>query len=1007
MESRVIAGRYRLAEQFAAGAFGRVFRASDRLTDRTVAVKLMPPLTFDARERLRAEISALRLLRVAGIARLLDEGLEDGEPFIVMELAEGEPFPGPVVGGVWSDIRYATVSLLETLARVHAAGVIHRDLKPGNVLVDAAGRTTVLDFGLSAGRAIGAGLEDSAGLTGTLRYAAPEQLRGERPDVRSDLYSVGVMVYEALSGAVPHDGLPSDEFVTSRLHGTVPSLGEVAPGTPTVVVRVIDALLARDQADRPRSAAGVLAQLSGEVAALSTGTELPRLGGDELIDRVSGAALDGSCVEVHGPPGTGRTRLLFEAARALEEQGRRVVWATPADSPFGSLAALAEWSDDDCEPSDLEAAIESTDRCLARALAAGVILFVDDPERLDRFSRDTVERGREGGVVVSTGALAGGVRVELGPLPEAALRPLFAGPERIFHLRTDGARELWARTRGVPKRIAGEVDAWVRAGIAQWSGRELVVDHGTLSLLEAGARILPHGGSPGDEEREPASEDLRQLVACIELAAPNASTNLLATVTEDPQWLLEAQLDELVAEGAARRYPDGSYEALVGSSVIESWGADRRAEVHARIARALDPGTPGRLRHLISAGTGAEIADEAIRVAREYSREGRLEQAVAALRDGTHEARVGGDWRGELELLEEWTKTASGMETSQSIDQVLYELSRTMALGESVRHLEALLRAWLATKEMDGERGRALADAVEPFEDVELDNCRQIARVMATRDSPLEDQEALIEELEEWVAQRDSDELRANLALWKGRLRYRQARYEEATQLYAEAAKGKKRVAGRLSAMLNCGSALLETMRPREALDVASEALELAVGCRHTFYIGRSEWLKRAATYRSGLESEPDLELVEAIGRVGDLNQEGLVCVNEAAVAWRSGDVDLARELALRSSQSWTILGHTIALTLTRALAIACGATATPEELEDLAVQIAASRAPRIEAQAAALLVMSGVDVREDWAALVSRIAEEMPPEQHAVRMDVLAFDEILRAVGGVRASGG
>jgi serine/threonine protein kinase len=255
-EETVVAGRYVLSDRIGAGAHGTVHTAVDRLTGERVAVKLLPPAVDLDLVRLRGEIAALRLLRLPGVVHLFDEGVDHGRPFLVMERVDGVPFPGVLPEGAtswsWEALRGPTLALLDTLARVHAAGLVHRDLKPRNVLVTAAGRPMLLDFGLTVGRALA---EDSASDTsalGTPAYAAPEQVRGEPVDARADLYSLGVMLWEALAGRRPHEGPRVSGILRARLAGPVESLERVASGVPREVAEVVDQMLEIDRECRPR-----------------------------------------------------------------------------------------------------------------------------------------------------------------------------------------------------------------------------------------------------------------------------------------------------------------------------------------------------------------------------------------------------------------------------------------------------------------------------------------------------------------------------------------------------------------------------------------------------------------------------------------------------------------------------------------------------------------------------------------------------------------------------------
>src|SRR5579883_739740 len=136
-EGRRIAGRYVLERLLGRGGQAEVWSAADRITGSRVAVKLLGEGASPARAR--REIATLRLLRLPGVVRLLDEGVDDERGFVVMELVLGAPFPGVATPCTWAELGPPTLRLLETLARVHACGVVHRDLKPANVLVTADG----------------------------------------------------------------------------------------------------------------------------------------------------------------------------------------------------------------------------------------------------------------------------------------------------------------------------------------------------------------------------------------------------------------------------------------------------------------------------------------------------------------------------------------------------------------------------------------------------------------------------------------------------------------------------------------------------------------------------------------------------------------------------------------------------------------------------------------------------------------------------------------------------
>ncbi|MEZ4236332.1 MAG: hypothetical protein R3F59_09255 [Myxococcota bacterium] len=190
--------RYRLGGMLGRGGSGMVVRATDELTGDAVAVKFVPALHPAARRQLQRELAALLALRLPGVVRLRDEGVDGPLSFLVTDLVDGAPF-----GAHGPDWLASALALLDVVARVHLAGVLHLDLKPANVLVDAGGRPTLLDFGLARGRLVGGGAPGF--IAGTPRYMAPEQRRGDPCDERTDLYAIACMITEA-AGSV--DALP-------------------------------------------------------------------------------------------------------------------------------------------------------------------------------------------------------------------------------------------------------------------------------------------------------------------------------------------------------------------------------------------------------------------------------------------------------------------------------------------------------------------------------------------------------------------------------------------------------------------------------------------------------------------------------------------------------------------------------------------------------------------------------------------------------------------------------
>ena len=236
--------RYELLGWLGQGASGEVWRARDLTTGDEVALKRVLCDDELRRRRWRQELIALRLAPIPGLVQLLDDRIDGSTVCLVMKLVEGTPFP--TLRTPWVELRPAVLHLLMTLSHLHARGLVHRDLKPENVLVDAQGRTTVLDLDVSGGQ-----LLPSAGrpLGATEGYAAPEQLH--RPaDARADVWALGVMLYAALTGRLPRP--VDDPSGPAQLR---PQLDGLAPEP---VVDLLTRMLSVHPETRPGSAHEVL-----------------------------------------------------------------------------------------------------------------------------------------------------------------------------------------------------------------------------------------------------------------------------------------------------------------------------------------------------------------------------------------------------------------------------------------------------------------------------------------------------------------------------------------------------------------------------------------------------------------------------------------------------------------------------------------------------------------------------------------------------------------------------
>jgi eukaryotic-like serine/threonine-protein kinase len=256
MVGEVLADRYELEELVGTGGMSSVFRAHDRLLDRNVALKVLhEQYTADAEyvERFRREARSVAALSHPNIVTVIDRGEHGGRQFIVFEYVEGENLkrlierrgPAPVATALELAMQVA-----RGLSFAHQQGLVHRDVKPQNVLLNGDGQAKVTDFGIARSLDVQHGMTQTGTVLGTSDYIAPEQAQGQRVDEHTDVYSLGVVLYELLTNEVP---FPGENFVAvamRHINEPPPSIRDKRPDVPPRVEAAVQRAMAKDPEDR-------------------------------------------------------------------------------------------------------------------------------------------------------------------------------------------------------------------------------------------------------------------------------------------------------------------------------------------------------------------------------------------------------------------------------------------------------------------------------------------------------------------------------------------------------------------------------------------------------------------------------------------------------------------------------------------------------------------------------------------------------------------------------------
>src|ERR1700691_3818779 len=289
-------GPYEVQSPIGAGGMGEVYRAKDTRLDRTVAVKILPSHLSDnpeAKQRFDREARAISSLNHPNICTLHDVGHQDGIDFLVMEFLDGETLADRLRKGPLptEQVLKIGIEICEGLERAHKSGVVHRDLKPGNVMLTKTG-AKLMDFGLAKAAPAGTSLASSLTMTishpsadqpltahgtivGTFQYMSPEQTEGKDADARSDIFALGAVLYEMATGKRAFTGQSQASLVAAILASEPPPISVAQPMTPPALAQMVKSCLAKDPEERFQTVHDLKLQLRWIAEASSSRLALP------------------------------------------------------------------------------------------------------------------------------------------------------------------------------------------------------------------------------------------------------------------------------------------------------------------------------------------------------------------------------------------------------------------------------------------------------------------------------------------------------------------------------------------------------------------------------------------------------------------------------------------------------------------------------------------------------------------------------------------------------------
>ena len=636
--SGVLLGPYLTTQPIGAGGMGEVYRARDTRLDRDVAVKVLPveiAQNQDRRARFEREARAIAALTHPNVLAIHDVGSHDGIPYLVTELLDGDTLRQRLIDGALAPRKSVEIGIQIAggLAAAHEKGIIHRDLKPENVFITRDGRAKILDFGLAAELAAAASGADSATIAagtepgvvlGTVGYMSPEQVRGTKVDHRTDIFALGAVLFEMLTGRRAFQRDTSAETMTAILKDDVPEMSSTGRQVPPPVDRIVRRCLEKNPDERLQAARDVAIALEAV-----SGTDLTPLPGELARPQKSWRRLAGAAALVIAGMGMGflaaAMRTPVEAPRDLPRfmplTFRRGEVRAARFAPDGqSIIYSARW---DGEPTRIYPAHIERPRAVAAPLADATLLAVSRTGDLaiaihSRRESLFLERGTLAQIPLSGGAPR--------ELLENVTHADFASDGRVSVVRAEHGRMRLEFPIGT---VLYETAGWISAQRISADGRRIAFlehplhddDRGWPAVVDvankAKRNLLPEFDSISGVAWSPSGEDVcfasGNTIQCASIKKPDArivvrgsQRLVLDDIASDGRMLAETYSPggTLVTGEVGGRQIDLSWQDTAFPIDFSSDGGRLLFESldYGINLRGLDGGTPIRLGDGIPAG---------------------------------------------------------------------------------------------------------------------------------------------------------------------------------------------------------------------------------------------------------------------------------------------------------------------------------------------------------------------------------------------------------------------